>query len=338
MKIIELIPLPGSQFHFGEILPQNEVQNMNAVASFPSSDLLFSALVNIWAKIFGDAGNLVALFENDKIQLSSAFFYLKYQTKTIRFLPKPVVAGLFKTEGHKKLKKIDFVSEDIVKNGILPTVWLNPEICTLIEGKFLCLSTELSTDDAQNISIYKELTVPKVKVHTTEKEHTLYSQNNIAFLPLEGGESGYYFYLNETLPEEEKIKFNTVLKLLIDEGLGGERSSGCGLFKEIRIGNVDSLLTDSSKYYLSLSLSNPATDEFNYFEYYKLTTRGGRRLQEGGRLKLVNMIAEGAIVSNKVSGRIVDISPAKNRRYLRYGKTFLFPLNTKFEQLWKTNQ
>lgn len=339
MKIVELIPLPGTQYHFGEILPDGEVQSMNAVTPFPPSDLLFSALVNIWNKVFGDASGLVKRFEENEIQLSSAFFFIRQNAKTIRFLPKPVVAGLLKTDEHKKLKKIMFVSEAIITNGILPDDWLDPDKCTLIDGRLLCLSSELSGEAAGNIPVYKEITVPKVKVHTTDEEHRLYNQTNNLFpLTDTGIETGYYFYLNESLPADEKQKLNTVLNLLADEGLGGDRSSGCGQFRKVRLQTCESVSEKSSGYYLSVSLSNPAENERDAFEYYQLIIRGGRETNGYGRLKLVNMIAEGAIVSRPVSGRIVDISPNGNGDYLRYGKTFLIPLDSKFETLWKKNQ
>ncbi len=336
MKIVELIPSTGTQFHFGEILPWNETRNMNTVAAFPSSDLLFSALMNIWKKVYGEADSLKKLFEEQKVQLSSAFFYLRLENKTIRFLPKPVTADLFRTKEHKILKKISFVSEAIIEDGIIPDAWLNTDLCTIIDHKFICWNEELAGLETEDISIYREVTVPKVKIHTNDKEHTLYNQSNISVLQNTSGETGYYFYLeDETVPNGEKNKLNTVVNLIADEGLGGDRSSGCGLFKKIRVSNADWLMQDTSKYYLSISLSNPAPDELEAFEYYKLTTRGGRMTDDHKtRLKLVNMIAEGAVLNRRVTGRIVDISPDGNSNYLRYGQTFLFPLHSKFETLW----
>jgi CRISPR-associated protein Csm4 len=336
MKIVELIPSPGTQFHFGEILPRNETKDMNVVAAFPSSDLLFSALLNIWEKVFGEADILKKLFDEQKVQLSSAFYYLRLENKTIRFLPKPVTADLFRMKEHKILKKIAFVSEAIIENGILPDAWLNTNLCTLIDHQFICCNEEVAGLEINDISIYKEVTMPKVKVHTTDKEHTLYNQSNISFMQNTNGETGYYFYLeDETVPNSEKNKLNTVVHLIADEGLGGDRSSGCGLLKKIRVSNAERIMQNNSKFYLSISLSNPAPDELEAFEYYKLTTRGGRMTNDHKtRLKLVNMIAEGAIVNRHVTGRIVDISLDGNSRYLRNGRTFLFPLHSKFETLW----
>ncbi len=340
MKIVELIATPGSQYHFGEILPEGELQNMNAVIKYPPSDLIFSALINIWSKVFGDASGLISKFKNDEIQLSSAFYFFKHKEKTIRFLPKPIVANLYKTEEHKKIKKINFVSESIVGQGILPEKWLNPEKCTLINDELLCLNSELSKKDLASIPVIKEITVQKVKVHTTEEEHRLYNQSNILFSFPENSdfEAGYYFYLNEDLPPDEKEKLKTVLNLLPDEGLGGDRSSGCGLFEKIRFHNHKSFVDDPTWPYLSASIANPAENENDAFEFYQITTRGGRRTTNNGRLKFVNMISDGAIVTYPVTGRIVDISPNDNGSYLRYGKIFLIPLHSNFKTLWQKNQ
>lgn len=337
MKIVELITLPGNQYHFGEILPQAEEQHMNVVTPHPSSDLLFSAMVNIWQKVYGDATQLINSFETDLIRLSSAFFFIgNKEQKRLRFLPKPVVANLKSTDQHKKLKRIAYVSEAIINQGVLPDQWFNPDCCTLLEGNLLCLNEELSHIKVDKISVYKEVTIPKVKVHTLEKENRLYSQSNILFPPEEDSqiEKGYYFYLEENLPPDKQEKFMAVLNLMADEGLGGDRSSGCGLFKEVRITEAPAL-TETSDYYLSLSLINPAKEEQHAFLYYPIVTRGGRRINSHQRLKMVNMVGEGAILSQKIAGRIVDISPNNDGRYKRYGKAFLYPLNTNIEQLWK---
>ncbi|WP_010416775.1 type III-A CRISPR-associated RAMP protein Csm4 [Anaerophaga thermohalophila] len=339
MKRVELISMPGKQYHFGEILPEEEEQHLNAITPFPSSDLLFSALINIWRKVFGDASVLVKNFQEDDIRISSAFFFIRKNEKAIRFLPKPVTANLYQIEEHKKLKKIDFVSEGIINNGVLPEEWLKPDRCSLLDGKLVCLKDELSETGLDSITVYKEVTIPKVKVHTPEKDSCIYSQTNIMFPVFERNdiETGYYFYLDEHLPTENQEKFLTVLNLLADEGLGGDRSTGCGQFKEVRLTKA-SIPRGPSENYLSLSLTNPSTEERDAFAFYRIVTRGGRRVNGNKQLKLVNMIGEGSIVTRPVSGRIVDISPDNDGSYRRYGRTLLYPLPSNFEMLWKTQQ
>ncbi|WP_016776933.1 type III-A CRISPR-associated RAMP protein Csm4 [Anaerophaga thermohalophila] len=339
MKRVELISMSGKQYHFGEILPEEEEQHLNAVTPYPSSDLIFAALVNIWSKAFGDASVLVKSFEEDDIRLSSAFFFIRAEGKTIRFLPKPVTANLYQSEEHKKLKKIAFVSEGIINRGVLPDEWLKPERCTLLDGKLVCLKDEISETGLEKITVYKEVTVPKVKVHTPKKDNCIYSQTNIVFPVSERNdmETGYYFYMNEHLSTENQEKFLTVLNLLADEGLGGDRSTGCGQFKEVRLAEAN-IPSDLSENYLSLSLTNPSTEEVDAFSFYRIVTRGGRRINGNKRLKLVNMIGEGAIVTRPVSGRIVDISPNNDGSYRRYGRSLLYPLHPNFEMLWKKQQ
>jgi CRISPR-associated protein Csm4 len=336
MTIVELIAKPGGQYHFGSILPVDEDQNMTVVSSFPQSDVLFSAIINIWTKVYGNPDSIINRFKADEIKLSSAFFYLKEGNRSIRFLPKPIVANLARSDNHKKLKRIQFVSEELLANGILPDQWLNTGICTLIDNQFICLKSEVPSGVS---SIYSEKLLTKVKVHTTEIEHRLYNQANVQFSMQENNiETGYYFFLDEKLPDDEKDKLYTVIRLIADEGLGGDRTAGCGLFEGVRMENISFPKTHDG-YFFTLSLSNPSKNEKDAFLFQQIVTRGGKKFDSRTQLKYVNMIAEGAIIYNgpmrNLSGRIVDISPQNNGTFLRYGKFFLYPLHKNYTSLWE---
>src|SRR5690606_1291342 len=125
-----------------------------------------------------------------------------------------------------------FVSENLIMNGILPNQWFDMGECKFVGHQFLCLASEITNEIS---SIYDETVLPKVKVHTDDKEKQLYSQTNIQFCLHEDIETGYYFYLSERLPDDEREKLHTVIRILADEGLGGDRTSGCGLFEGTRI-------------------------------------------------------------------------------------------------------
>jgi CRISPR-associated protein Csm4 len=134
------------------------------------------------------------------------------------------------------------------------------------------------------------------------------------------------------------------LRILADEGIGGERSAGKGQLEEIIETEIPLELKSDSNEYLLLSLCNPnSKNEFDSFEKYEITVRGGGSVSFDDeiesdevkdiklyRKKQVRMIAEGAVVKGKVVGRLVDISPenktAFDHKYYRNGKCFLLPI------------
>jgi CRISPR/Cas system CSM-associated protein Csm4 (group 5 of RAMP superfamily) len=118
----------------------------------------------------------------------------------------------------------------------------------------------------------------------------------------------FYFLVRSRLDDDNPVMqcLHTLINLLPDTGIGGERSAGCGLFE----------------------LVSPADAvDMGRFKAYQTVLRGGRETAHDGPLKVVRMLAEGALqVETEGIGQIADISPAGNRRYLRYGKAFNIPV------------
>jgi CRISPR-associated protein Csm4 len=149
-------------------------------------------------------------------------------------------------------------------------------------------------------------------------------------MPLEHGTKVHFYFLLdiENLTTDETKLLNQVLYLLPYEGIGGERTTGCGLFLGF-VKQAFNLQVIDNQYFVSISLVNPNhNEEFQAFKNYQIVTRGGRQIgQSGGQiLKKVNMIAEGAVVAQAIRGRIVSIAPAGLKTpYLRNGIAMTLP-------------
>lgn len=327
------------------------------------SDTLFSALINIHSKVYEDTEEFIQLFDEGKIKISSAFPMLSNSEndKNIFFLPKPELDFNINTN-IKEEKKIKFISTEVYKNiNSLKSNSQNQNInftdknyFSIIGSSYCVVKDEIPTsDDWKSANIISKEVIPKTKVHRDVQEDNFYHETNIQFKPIviEKDENNkitysphFYFMYDLNCSDEQKNKFFTCLRILADEGIGGERSAGKGQLEEIIETEIPIELKSDSNEYLLLSLCNPnSQDEFDSFEKYEITVRGGGSVSFDDeiesdevediklyRKKQVRMIAEGAIVKGKVDGRLVDVSPeninAFEHKFYRNGKCFLLPI------------
>jgi len=136
-----------------------------------------------------------------------------------------------------------------------------------------------------------------------------------------GKDSGLFFLIDfkdNAFEREFKAAFN----LMSDEGIGGDRSSGKGLFEKPQFEGIEFNLPDT-KGTVSLSLYYPKQDELNDIGngYYELMESYGQSL----RRKSVRMFSEGSVFAANKKGGIEDVTPkafeGKHRIY-RYGLCF----------------
>lgn len=352
MKAILLHPKPYSQFRLGKT-------GLTDVADVLHSDTLFSALANIYEMALSGAEKLIELVRDEKITFSSGFYVLVLGEHKVFFLPKLMCQFVgADISQRKKEKKIRYLSLGVYRE-VLKTLeekeseiltasfsLLNSKDATVIGGEFLCLKEELRGWEFEERAYFRtEIELPKVKVHTTELEDRFYTETNIQFLTMKSrngqvANGGFYVLIktNENLSQEEYAELITAFRILADEGIGGERSIGCGQFERIEEVTIDGFpVTQSStpKYFLGLSLFSPnSQSEFDAARQYELIWRGGGSIGKYGDVeahrKRVRLIAEGAILKGEVKGRLVDISPDVSSNLLnkiyRNGKAFTIPI------------
>ena len=195
------------------------------------------------------------------------------------------------------------------------------------------LGAEFDLDKVKNISLFHIANIPQVRVHTTEEEHNYYQVGNLQIADnsdlFENLQVHFYFLLKK----EPSDVLQTVLNLLPHEGIGGQRSTGCGQVLSAIGTETERFNSIKGDSFLTLSKIIPSNEEVSLLgksTYYQTSVRGGRisktyevKNDKGenetkiDRLKQVRMI----------NGTIADLSPnAENTPFLRYGKAFLIQI------------
>ena len=337
MEALILKVKPNSMFRLGS-------GSLEETDKIIHSDTLFSAIINVYSKVFDDVDNFIELFDNGAIKISSAFPMLSNNKKSIFFFPKPEL-NYYTDNNIKAEKKIKFISAELfnsIKNSGFQQFSFK-ENATIIGSEFAVSKSEINLD-LETSSFIKEVVTPKTMARYEIQENNFYHETNIQLFPISINEEKYfpnfYFLYELNCNEEQKKRFLTCVRLLADEGIGGERSTGKGHFEKIIESKID-IESANNQNQLLLSLFNPQNqEEFDSIERYEIIVRGGGSVSFDSnddnveeeikpyRKKQVRMIAEGAIIKDKIEGRLVDVSPEKGaeHKYFRNGKSFTIPL------------
>jgi len=338
MNAIILKTKPYSMFRLG-------VGSLEETDKIIHSDTLFSAIVNVHFTVFDNTEEFIQLFERGNIKISSAFPMLSERNgeSKIYFLPKPEL----NYEVHSNIKaekKVKFISLNVF-NTFLQQKEVNfTQNNVLIGSEFVVTPSEFERSD-EIPSFIKVITIPKTKAHTPKRENAFYHEADIQLIPLTVNkkifEPNFYFFYELDCDDEKKKEFFTCLRILADEGIGGERSTGKGQLVGINETELPLDNLNKTGKLLLLSLFNPKSqDEFSAVENYNLLIRGGgsvsfdsendedESIVKRYRKKQARMIAEGAVLTKNVEGRLVDVTPEKgaNHKIYRYGKSFTIAL------------
>jgi len=362
MKAVILTCRKNQQFHLG-------INDLDNTHLFIHSDTLFSALVNCFATLFPDQKDIDLLcqqFKEGNIRISSAFPCLEVHTPKqgpspspwhedfVFFLPKPIC--YHRSDGRevdvKLLKSIRFLSMEVWKEAP-STLELSQK--PLLGGSFAINTAEIDhlglEHNRANLNAIRPLSEglhPKVRVHATDQANVFYHQAVVQLNHFRTKSSEvfthYYFLLDEDLEGEIKTQWYTALHLLEDEGIGGERSSGKGQIASISmIEDIDQKvgLPREASYYANLSLLIPGKEEFSDIHQYEITLRGGGSLgkfqQAERHRRQIRMIKEGALMSERLLGRQVDLRPESSREDDKYPHPILrngrcYPLAFNYEE------
>ncbi len=339
MQVLLLIPGGGGQFHFGET-------GLDDSSDLLHSDTLFSALANIYEYALSGAEVFIDLVESRRLSFSSGLYALLKQGElSLLFVPKPVVT-YSKTDDRKLHKSLKYFSLGVFEefrksfDPLKHESVLDLSMYSSIGNEFLCLAEELAgmPDEFKNHSFRRFTTSPKVKVHTTfEDNDRLYHETTIQFNSffVDGVKyEGAYCVLfdADALTTEERQEFLAAVRIMADEGVGGQRSSGKGQFREVREVTIALPFSEDASRYLGISVLSPASnDEFESLERYELFVRGGGSLGWRGtgekHRKQARLIREGAVMSRNITGRVFDLSPdAETGSIKRNGINFAIPI------------
>ncbi|AIS52886.1 CRISPR subtype III-A-associated RAMP protein Csm4 [Thermoanaerobacter kivui] len=301
--------------HFG-----SKEKTYNTTHTMAHSDTIMSGIINSYSLLFGKqkTDELINSFLDGKpaFKVSSTMPYLMDKF----FVFKPMGLDLqeyVKSDDKKKIKKVRFVGEEDLSN--------------LFKGAFEPAGDFLlkAEEKAQFYSdLWKIKERPRVAIDRITSSSNIYYFTHCQFKK----DTGLWFYL-EILDQNLEDEIKAAIRLLGDEGLGGDRTSGLGLFEPefIEVSSTNNLKKDGS-YYMLLSLTSPKDNkEIERFTFYEITTRGGYIYSKGDfgtKKKTVRMFSEGSIVKDKVEGRVVDVTPTgfSAHSVIRYGLAFLIPL------------
>jgi CRISPR type III-A-associated RAMP protein Csm4 len=126
-----------------------------------------------------------------------------------------------------------------------------------------------------------------------------------------------FFFLYQ-IPEELEGKFRGALSFLAEEGIGGGRSQGSGVFNETKFRDID-IFIKGNEFSINLSLLFPEKSEINRVVAYELILRGGyitsgrgtqfiknqvRMLKEGSVFRGIPKGSTPVVSTNTVSGTI----------------------------------
>lgn len=339
MQAILLIPGNGSQFHLGET-------GLDDSSDLLHSDTLFSALANVYECALSRAKTFIDLIENGQLSFSSGLYAMLKKDSLeppLLFLPKPTVT-YSRVKDRKRYKRVKYFSIGVweeFRNSFDAETFesdLDFSAKPSVGNEFMCLDGEIGPDPGafQQCSFRGFMTSPKVKVHTTLPEDRLYHETTVQFNSFVAAgqeyEGAYCVLFEHQLTDEQYREFLAALRIMADEGVGGQRTSGKGQFREVREVNIDIPSPEEASAYLGLSIVSPADgSEFDALERYELFVRGGGSLgfssDKEKHRKQARFVREGAVMSRNIAGTIPDVSPdTANNPVLRNGRNFAIPI------------
>lgn len=301
------------------------------------SDTLFSAFFSCWQLFYDD--DLDNLIKKLPFILSSSFPFKGDEY----FFPRPMVkigeVGEDDPKIGKKIKKVKFISqkffEDILNGKKISFLEEN----TLQEG--FCLSKKSFKDSPDEEKfIYKKHEVPRVTIDRATNTSEIFYFNELVF----SGDSGLFF-LVRFLDPKIRTRFEAVLRLLGDEGIGGDKHLGRGHYEIEIVKDFEiNLPRENTKYFVSLSLFHPTKDEVDGglikgASYDLITRRGWIHSKDAMSLKRkgLRMFVEGSVfkdIGKEIYGDI-PIVLEKNKdlglthNIYRNGLAFTFPIKVR---------
>ncbi len=286
MKIIKLNF--NSPLHIGEI-----GLGLEECSPIIHSDTIFNSIINAHSLMHSkeETDDFVKKFNT--IKISSAFPFCDNEI----YFPKPKKLNINEkthSDHSKNLKKTEFVSKEYFDKIINFTELNETDITKIIK----------------KIEMYEEFQIPKVYLDRETNKSGFFFISLIKFKK----DCGLWFSI-----DCENDVYNEIiscLRLLGEEGIGGKRTWGYGLF-EFKEENIEIIQPEGNSFIL-LSLFYPDKNEKGIFSdnsSWDFVLRGGWTEKE--RKPRIRMIKEGSIFEKAPEGCIINLN-----RYSIYGKAY----------------
>ena len=314
-----------TQLHLGRDTGAAQVGSLGLekTETYIPADTLFSAICQTWTTFY-DTESLTDFLnrytENSQqlpFELTSAFPF----ASDVYFYPKPLTWTDDSKEStrRKKSKRVRFVSESIFEDiisGKPPkfsednlinggAVWVSPQ-----ERERLQKIESLKTPNADDLTIWKTDTRPRVTLGSRSAGSEIWHVESVTF----NTDCGLWFAAKFNTTDATQQQIQTLLRVLGDTGIGGERNAGYGMFgftkprkKMPTVGTADRFITlsrmcpKSSEQLQKLLTGDVA---------YNLISLSGRMPHPGGdtRRKQITLFTEGSVLQTDGEriGRLVD--------------------------------
>lgn len=314
------------------------------------SDTLYSAIFTVWSHIFPDEVGSYIGAASPPFLLSSAF---PFQGQA-EFYPKPLAPMKLDID-RKHFSRVQFIEAELfqeILSGGKPSFdpkdtrqngrfWIKPN-----PDKHVGQPKEPSPQNGRTLlgppetPIMHEVEVPRVVIDRITNQGMLYYVSELHF----GKNAGLFFWVRFNVPDI-RSRLMQVLRVLGDEGIGLDRSSGKGLFKV----NDDDISDEAvpgpndAARFLTLSLFHPQEEEVKsnllHCSGYELVQRGGYVSGRSYRRKTLTMFTEGSVFSGSPTAAFGDkeiVLPQDfegstlNNSIYRYG--YAFPIGFHAEE------
>ena len=302
-----------TQLHLGRATgaAQTGSLGLEKTETFISADTLFSALCQTWATFY-DTESLTDFLNQYTAKdvplpftLTSAFPF----AQDICFFPKPLTF----TPISKKGKRLQFVSYKLFQQIISgnPPDFDEDEETNLITGEKVWVSPDEKAE-LKHPDIWQTSTRPRVTIDRQTDESSIWHVQTVQF----NTDCGLWFAANYGSDETQK-KIETLLRVVGDNGIGGERNAGYGLFGFAKA-DVEIPTVEGTAQSVTLSPICPKSpDQLEHLikddVAYSVNPLTGWVGSQGThkRRKNINMFTEGSVLnsSDEPVGSLVDLRP-----------------------------
>ena len=304
-----------TQLHLGRATgpAQEGSLGLEKTETYIPADTLFSAICQTWVTFYGTetlTDFLNGYTEDSTVlpfTLTSAFPF----AQDVYLFPKPLIF----VNPSKKSKRVEFVSQNIFQDIISGN---RPEFndSDLITAKKIWITpeekTQLKTSDDDGFTVWTTHTRPRVTIGSQNAGSEIWHVQTVQF----NTNCGLWFAVNFDSDETQQ-KIETLLRVLGDTGIGGERNAGYGMF-DFTEANLELSTPEAGNQFVTLSPVCPKSSEqlaqlltgdiaytLNPLTGWVSTTGTATRRKQG------NMFAEGSVLntSHTQIGRLVDLKP-----------------------------
>lgn len=324
MEYLRIKLKPKSFLHLGE----REGWLEGSKVHIPS-DTLFSALCHVHLLLYGEVETFIQAFKSDPpFLLSSAFPF--WDDDYYFPLPKNQLTK------EKELKKIKFVNLNLL------TRLLSGDSLDDLKEE---IETDQSLDCLPRLNKSKEIKVRLVPWQIEDVPRVSLSrfnnhpgENYFHFGQVHFTENAGLFVLVRFKDKSWEPKVRALFNLLADEGVGGDRTAGKGLFYAPEFDYLSMPDTDGANGVYAASTYFPAEDELEALAsgYYELELRKGYIFSPANksyRRRSLRLFSEGSVLpAVSLKGTLVEITPQIFKAHPVYRYGFLFSIPCKLEE------